>query len=268
MTRCNVAIVDANKLFREGLQQLLKKSRFSVVVDAPTAADLLKDAFSADLVSLLILSASSVEELETQIDEFRARRSDFPELRLILLTDVADPLSLLDLGLDEVDALLSRNISSQVLQRCLELVELGQKIFPPWSVPAVSDRAGNPTKSRPEPLRTNPDADTVSSESGDGLDSSASGEFPKLVFSEREDQVLRRLASGLSNKTLARELQITESTVKVHVKGLLRKIQAANRTQAAIWAVNNSFTVADRPALYANGRTQLAVDCSRDNEPG
>ncbi len=50
---------------------------------------------------------------------------------------------------------------------------------------------------------------------------------------------MKRLSSGLSNKVIANELAITEATVKVHVKSILRKIPARNRTQAAIWALAN-----------------------------
>ncbi|HYX47122.1 MAG TPA: response regulator transcription factor, partial [Sphingomicrobium sp.] len=56
-------------------------------------------------------------------------------------------------------------------------------------------------------------------------------------LSKREYQVVQCLAGGLSNKVIARELNIKEGTVKVHVKGLLRKIRASNRTQLAIWAL-------------------------------
>ncbi len=51
---------------------------------------------------------------------------------------------------------------------------------------------------------------------------------------------MRCLAVGLQNKLIARELSITEGTVKVHVKGLLRKTGARNRTQLAIWALEQS----------------------------
>ena len=44
--------------------------------------------------------------------------------------------------------------------------------------------------------------------------------------------------NGTSNKTIAKNLSITETTVKAHVKGLLRKIGVTNRTQAAVWALN------------------------------
>ena len=53
--------------------------------------------------------------------------------------------------------------------------------------------------------------------------------------------VLRCLLHGHSNKIIARDLGITDSTVKVHLKAVLRKINASNRTQAAIWALNHGL---------------------------
>ncbi|WP_348981044.1 LuxR C-terminal-related transcriptional regulator [Azospirillum sp. TSO5] len=58
-------------------------------------------------------------------------------------------------------------------------------------------------------------------------------------ISPRELQLLQRLMVGDSNKVIAHKIGITEATVKVHLKSLLRKIGATNRTQAAIWAMNN-----------------------------
>ncbi|MGZ5917046.1 MAG: response regulator transcription factor [Methyloceanibacter sp.] len=58
-------------------------------------------------------------------------------------------------------------------------------------------------------------------------------------MSRREMLILRMLMQGASNKTIARNLVITESTVKVHMKAILRKLRLQNRTQAAIWARNN-----------------------------
>ena len=63
-----------------------------------------------------------------------------------------------------------------------------------------------------------------------------------LGLSERETQILQCLIEGYANKLIARRLDIAEATVKVHIKGLLRKINVSNRTQAAIWALNQSFT--------------------------
>jgi two-component system nitrate/nitrite response regulator NarL len=60
--------------------------------------------------------------------------------------------------------------------------------------------------------------------------------FVGSLFSTRQAQVLQRLTYGDSNKAIARACCISEETVKVHVKAILRKIGARNRTEAAIWA--------------------------------
>ncbi|MFO7593308.1 MAG: two-component system response regulator NarL [Pseudomonadota bacterium] len=57
-------------------------------------------------------------------------------------------------------------------------------------------------------------------------------------LTERETQILAHIAKGLSNKMIARKLDITEGTVKVHVKHLLKKLNLRSRVEAAVWAVN------------------------------
>ncbi len=64
---------------------------------------------------------------------------------------------------------------------------------------------------------------------------------PDLSLTQRETQVLRHLALGLSNKEIGRSLSISVETVKEHVQHLLRKIDATDRTQAAVWAVRKGL---------------------------
>jgi DNA-binding NarL/FixJ family response regulator len=71
----------------------------------------------------------------------------------------------------------------------------------------------------------------------DEAENGAGHAVPSL--SRRETLILRMLMQGASNKVIARNLVITESTVKVHMKAILRKLRLQNRTQAAIWARNN-----------------------------
>jgi two-component system nitrate/nitrite response regulator NarL len=59
-------------------------------------------------------------------------------------------------------------------------------------------------------------------------------------LSHREMGILRCLMQGEPNKTIARRFDITEATVKAHIKAILRKICVRNRTQAAVWAHNHS----------------------------
>jgi two-component system nitrate/nitrite response regulator NarL len=70
-----------------------------------------------------------------------------------------------------------------------------------------------------------------------------------MHLSPRETSILRWLARGASNKLIGREIKISEATVKVHVKAILRKIGVANRTQAAIWATTNGDLTAEHPEL-------------------
>jgi DNA-binding CsgD family transcriptional regulator len=72
------------------------------------------------------------------------------------------------------------------------------------------------------------------------------GTLQQIIAAEREEQILRNLVKGLPNKIIARKLDIAEATVKVHIKSVLRKIRMANRTQAAIWALENGYAT-DNP---------------------
>ena len=62
-----------------------------------------------------------------------------------------------------------------------------------------------------------------------------------IKLTEREREILSLIAAGCSNKLIARKLKITEGTVKVHVKHLLRKLDLASRVEAAVWAVKHRF---------------------------
>jgi len=66
-----------------------------------------------------------------------------------------------------------------------------------------------------------------------------------IPLSRRESQILQCLVDGLPNKTIARNLDMAEATVKVHLKSILRKLNVQNRTQAAIWGMNNPSQLRD-----------------------
>jgi two-component system nitrate/nitrite response regulator NarL len=84
--------------------------------------------------------------------------------------------------------------------------------------------------------------------------------LPKL--SEREAQILDGLVKGHANKVIARMCGITEATVKVHMKSILRKIHVVNRTQAAIWALENGYPpdeIKSRELKAASLRSATAI---------
>jgi two-component system nitrate/nitrite response regulator NarL len=67
------------------------------------------------------------------------------------------------------------------------------------------------------------------------------GDLSELMarLTSRETQILQCIAQGKTNKNIARELNIAEATVKVHVKNLLKKIELRSRVEAAVWVLEN-----------------------------
>jgi two-component system nitrate/nitrite response regulator NarL len=70
-----------------------------------------------------------------------------------------------------------------------------------------------------------------------GLSPGTSQSMKQAGLSLREIEILACLVSGQPNKIISRQLEISEATVKIHVKAILRKVGVQNRTQAAIWAI-------------------------------
>ncbi|HXH03309.1 MAG TPA: two-component system response regulator NarL [Candidatus Competibacteraceae bacterium] len=64
---------------------------------------------------------------------------------------------------------------------------------------------------------------------------------PKAELTEREREILALIAEGRSNKLIARELNIAEGTVKVHIKHILKKLDLSSRVEAAVWAVKHGY---------------------------
>jgi two-component system nitrate/nitrite response regulator NarL len=81
----------------------------------------------------------------------------------------------------------------------------------------------------------------------------AAARRPAPPFSPREASILQLLREGAPNKLIARQLSLTEATVKVHLKSILRKIRVNNRTQAAVWAMQQDALLA---AAQVNGQSK------------
>lgn len=253
MKQSSIAIIGLSRLFREGLQQLLRRSRFTVTCSAAT----LREAFEMECPTkpeLAMVVLSSSEDASSCIRHIRKVSSDYPGLRVVLLTDPLVEDRLREAAAAGIQAVLSKDITSDVLQRSLELVMLGQQVFPglpeeppppvaapiPFTRPTLATVAGGDTVPRP---------DNGAPKGMMHLSVAAAGVDGQRVthLSERERQILLCLVDGAANKTIARDLNITEATVKVHIKGLLRKIRVNNRTQAAVWGMNNAAKLDTAP---------------------
>ena len=134
---------------------------------------------------------------------------------------------------------LRQDIPSKQLIKSLELVALGQSVMHPHfqqmaatSPEAPVAPAGDGNETTIELFPSRPAGNSF------GLVSNGQAGNDDVVksLSRRELVILRTLTEGASNKIIARKLVITESTVKVHMKAILRKLRLQKRTQAAIWA--------------------------------
>jgi two-component system nitrate/nitrite response regulator NarL len=214
-----ILLIDPHQLSREGLKLLLASEAYDVVGATRSLDDAsvaIEQGLRPDLV-LLVLGHSGGSEHLTALHQIRAGFADCKFV--IIVTEVS--LSLLAQCVEAgVNACLLRDMSASILTQSLRLVMLGQQIFPAPTAAPRRDRTSH----------VSPDFGLGAKHSG--LDRALSG---------REGEILCNLLRGHSNKTIARELNISEATVKVHLKALLRKLKARNRTQAAIWAMENGY---------------------------
>ena len=233
-------IVASRRWFREGLKGLLQTSDIRSLLDAATLDECLASLRAEDRPDVAIVSLEGdAERLLKDFETISQWRERLPQTRWVVLCSTLKPSTLLAALQARVDGLFHVDISEDVLRRAVELILLGQVLFPSELSqlllgalrPAMADLpAAAPAKSAEMSLP-------------DSLD----GAPEHVPLSPREHQILQCLVAGHPNKVIARELDIAEATVKVHIKGLLRKVKASNRTQAAIWAMNQ------RPASMARG---------------
>ena len=68
----------------------------------------------------------------------------------------------------------------------------------------------------------------------------------QVEFTAREEQIVSLIAEGKSNKIIARDLSISDGTVKVHVKNILRKLNLSSRLETAVWAFENGYSKSEQ----------------------
>jgi two-component system nitrate/nitrite response regulator NarL len=217
MTTVGIVLVEKNRLFREGLRRILPQSRFSILAEVNAPADILPVLESAaNSLSLAIYSPSdwTADEFET-IKEITTRYS---KPTWIVLAPTQDP-GLLKMAINcGVSGILSKDISPEALRNCLELILLDEHIFPSSAI--FLDR------------------DMVSPQMVGAPVNDMERAPPHL--SQNQKTALACLMRGASNKAIAREMGIAEATVKVHLKALMKKLNANNRTQVAILGLRSA----------------------------
>ncbi|MBL28912.1 MAG: DNA-binding response regulator [Rhodospirillaceae bacterium] len=209
-----VAILAKDRLFRESLVGLLAQHNLTVAWQGSDIAGIANCQRSGETIDLVVLDFP--EGASDNLRRLRFVHSTCPEARIVVLENALNHETMAESFRQGADGYLLKDISGEVLAQSIKLVLLGEKVFPsalallletPYSISRLSTGGG-----------------------GEGGPLSA-----------RERQILGCLVRGEPNKVIAAQLGITEATVKVHLKTILRKINARNRTQAAIWAINSGL---------------------------
>ncbi len=237
-------------LVRDGLRQILAKSPFRPLHILP-ALD--KDAEN-DLASAgTCIWLAGVNEYGPTTNELvRKVVATNPDVRVVILTashTAADILPAFQAG---ASAFLRQDIPSKQLIKSLELVALGQSVMHPHFQQMARTSPATPTEIGELAQEASGSSDGNGATSIQlfpprltdmrslaavaGSEQGMNGNDVVRSLSRRELVILRTLTEGASNKIIARKLVITELTVKVHMKAILRKLRLQNRTQAAIWA--------------------------------
>ena len=205
----SIMIVDDHPLLRKGLRQLLDlEDDLDLVAEASSGKEalVLAQEHDPDLI-VLDLNMQGMDGIET----LKALRADGIASRIVMLTVSDHDEDVVAAITNGADGFLLKDMEPEDIIEKIRQAALGKMV--------ISDRLAEVLASalrRPEKKTSNI------------IDS----------LTSRELEILNLIAKGLSNKLIARELDISDGTVKVHVKHLLKKMNLKSRVEAAVWVVN------------------------------
>lgn len=208
--RPRVLLIDRDRLFGAALTTLLTTGMTVVGVHASVDAAL-ADMDTGSEPDFIIVDPGQVAPAE-RANVLGRLRAAAPRAGLMVLSNDISPSALQASLQYGVDAHIAKSASLEQVRRAMHLVRHGQSVYPAQAAGLWG-----------EPIQMSPTVET------------------QAALSPREVQILACLLGGQSNKAIARRLSITESTVKMHFKNVMRKIKAANRTQAAVWAIDHGI---------------------------
>jgi len=206
----DVLIVDDHPMMRKGVADLLElEQSLRSAGEAKNGEEALKLALqlSPDII-LLDLNMPGMNGIET----IKAMRAAGVDSRILVFTVSDDKQNLTDALKEGADGYLLKDMEPENLIENIKMASQGKTTISPELISTLASAF----KARQVPAKRDIN-----------------------LLTEREKQVLKLVASGLTNKMIARRLDVAEGTIKVHVKALLKKLGMRSRVEAAIWLTQN-----------------------------
>ncbi len=205
----SIMMVDDHPLLRKGLTQLIElEDELTIVGEAGSGAEalVLAQKCDPDLITL-DLNMQGMDGIET----LRALRSQGETARILMLTVSDNDEDVLEAIRSGADGYLLKDMDPDDLIEKIKEAALGKMVMSEKLTQILATALRKPEKKGTNVLSS---------------------------LTSREYEILKLIAKGLSNKLIARELDISDGTVKVHVKHLLKKLSLKSRVEAAVWMVN------------------------------
>ena len=205
-----ILLVDDHPMMRRGIRQLIElQDGFEVVAEAGSGEEALAAAalHEPDMI-LMDLNMKGMDGIQT-VEAMREQGVTASILMITVSDNDNDVIAALRAG---ADGYLLKDVEPEDLLKAMLEADQGRPVVSP-QLTRILVR----TLREEDPGRTQLATDLTS----------------------REKEILGMIASGCSNKSIARDLGISEATVKVHVKNLLKKLRFRSRVEAAVWAVSN-----------------------------
>lgn len=212
-TKIKILLIDDHPLFRSGLKFLLNnQNEIEVIGEAQTGLEGIKLAqtLQPDII-LLDLDMPIMGGKET-LQKLLAINPDLNILILTVSEDNEDLIQCMTLG---AKGYLLKNINTDFLLDSIHKVYEGNNILSPTMISTLINQFRSNEKNKDEHLYSS--------------------------LTPREKEILTWLTKGISNKEIARFLSVSESTVKLHVQNILRKLNLHSRVQAAVYALEHGF---------------------------
>ena len=214
-TPVTLLVVDDHKLFRRGLVALLGLSPgLQVVCEAGDAAEALR---LAPVLNPHVILLDNHLPGVTGVDAVKGLREAAPMARVLMLTVSEDAQDLATALRNGAQGYLLKTIDGDLLVESIRRAARGEPVVSPELMNKLV--AALQAQDTPTPV-----APVL-----------AMGDT-SVQLSPREEDVLREITRGASNKEIARRLDIAETTVKIHVQHILRKLGLSSRVQAAVYA--------------------------------